>query len=181
MRSQRLDWGFGFWRANGTNTVIFLHSNAPRAENDHCSFPGMQHWPWSGNTDLTGARCLIKNIRIKTAWHICFHSFIGYPTSRVIFPQQYFVLSLKPIGVGKQLCLLKEKEKRLHRIQTIKCSPLKQHSSSDHHLNTWSGADRTNAWFPWLSAMIQSVTHPHAFLAFIILPTSAMWNLHLTF
>lgn len=95
----------------------------------------------------------------------------GYSTSCVIFLQQYFVLSLKPMQcVDKQFVLTKKKRKKKDNTEykQLKCSPLTQYPSSDHHLNKRSGIGRTNALFPWLSSIIQSVRYSQAFLSFII-------------
>lgn len=95
----------------------------------------------------------------------------GDSTSCVIFLQQYFVLSLKPMQcVDKQFVLTKKKRKKKDNTEykQLKCSPLTQYPSSDHHLNKRSGIGRTNALFPWLSSIIQSVRYSQAFLSFII-------------
>lgn len=95
----------------------------------------------------------------------------GDSTSCVIFLQQYFVLSLKPMQcVDKQFVLTKKREKKKDNTEykQLKCSPLTQYPSSDHHLNKRSGIGRTNALFPWLSSIIQSVRYSQAFLSFII-------------
>lgn len=95
----------------------------------------------------------------------------GDSTSCVIFLQQYFVLSLKPMQcVDKQFVLTKKREKKKDNTEykQLKCSPLTQYPSSDHHLNKRSGIGRTNALFPWLSSITQSVRYSQAFLSFII-------------
>lgn len=95
----------------------------------------------------------------------------GDSTSCVLFLQQYFVLSLKPMQcVDKQFVLTKKKRKKKDNTEykQLKCSPLTQYPSSDHHLNKRSGIGRTNALFPWLSSIIQSVRYSQAFLSFII-------------
>lgn len=95
----------------------------------------------------------------------------GDSTSCVLFLQQYFVLSLKPMQcVDKQFVLTKKREKKKDNTEykQLKCSPLTQYPSSDHHLNKRSGIGRTNALFPWLSSIIQSVRYSQAFLSFII-------------
>lgn len=95
----------------------------------------------------------------------------GDSTSCVIFLQQYFVLSLKPMQcVDKQFVLTKKREKKKDNTEykQLKCSPLTQYPSSDHHLNKRSGIGRTNALFPWLSSIIQPVRYSQAFLSFII-------------
>lgn len=95
----------------------------------------------------------------------------GDSTSCVIFLQQYFVLSLKPMQcVDKQFVLTKKKRKKKDNTEykQLKCSPLTQYPSSDHHLNKRSGIGRTNALFPWLSSIIQSVRYSQAFLSSII-------------
>lgn len=95
----------------------------------------------------------------------------GDSTSCVIFLQQYFVLSLKPMQcVDKQFVLTKKKRKKKDNTEykQLKCSPLTQYPSSDHHLNKRSGIGRTNALFPWLSSIIQPVRYSQAFLSFII-------------
>lgn len=95
----------------------------------------------------------------------------GDSTSCVLFLQQYFVLSLKPMQcVDKQFVLTKKREKKKDNTEykQLKCSPLTQYPSSDHHLNKRSGIGRTNALFPWLSSIIQPVRYSQAFLSFII-------------
>lgn len=95
----------------------------------------------------------------------------GDSTSCVLFLQQYFVLSLKPMQcVDKQFVLTKKKRKKKDNTEykQLKCSPLTQYPSSDHHLNKRSGIGRTNALFPWLSSIIQPVRYSQAFLSFII-------------
>lgn len=95
----------------------------------------------------------------------------GDSTSCVLFLQQYFVLSLKPMQcVDKQFVLTKKKRKKKDNTEykQLKCSPLTQYPSSDHHLNKRSGIGRTNALFPWLSSIIQSVRYSQAFLSSII-------------
>lgn len=151
---------------------LFLHSNVPRAENDHCSFPGMQYWPRSGNADLTSARCLIKNIRIKRVWHFCFsmrllNELCYFSPAVLCF---IFKTNAMMQCVDKQFVLTKKKRKKKDNTEykQLKCSPLTQYPSSDHHLNKRSGIGRTNALFPWLSSIIQPVRYSQAFLSFII-------------
>lgn len=98
----------------------------------------------------------------------------GDSTSCVLFLQQYFVLSLKPmqwcnVWISSSCLLKKEKKKKDNtEYKQLKCSPLTQYPSSDHHLNKRSGIGRTNALFPWLSSIIQPVRYSQAFLSFII-------------